>query len=96
MSSRWDSNLRKSVGITSPAPYRLSYDAKKPSDRVLDSRPKGRGIEPHRRHCVVSLSRHITHSLVLAQPKKTCLYITEILLMGRNNINSSKVHTTSI
>ena len=57
MSSRWDSNLRNSVGITSPAPYRLSYDAKQPSDRVLDSRPKGRGIEPHRRHCVVSLSK---------------------------------------
>ena len=23
------------------------------SGRVLDSRPKGRGFEPHRRHCVV-------------------------------------------
>ena len=29
------------------------------SGRVLDSRPKGRGFEPHRRHCVVSLS--MTH-----------------------------------
>ena len=27
------------------------------SGRVLDSRPKGRGFEPHRCHCVVSLSR---------------------------------------
>ena len=27
------------------------------SGRVLDSRPKGRGFEPHRRHCVVSLSK---------------------------------------
>ena len=26
------------------------------SGRVLNSRPKGRGFEPHRRHCVVSLS----------------------------------------
>ena len=26
------------------------------SDRVLDSRPRGRGFEPHRRHCIVSLS----------------------------------------
>ena len=25
------------------------------SGRVLDSRPKGRGFEPHRRHCVVVL-----------------------------------------
>ena len=31
------------------------------SGRVLDSRPKGRGFEPHRRHCVVSLSKtHIS------------------------------------
>ena len=27
------------------------------SGRVLDSRPKGRGFEPHRRHCAVSLSK---------------------------------------
>ena len=33
--------------------------------RVLDSRPKGRGFEPHRRHCVVSLSKNINPSLVL-------------------------------
>ena len=31
----------------------------------LDSRPKGRGFEPHRRHCVVSLSKNINPSLVL-------------------------------
>ena len=30
------------------------------SGRVLDSRPKGRGFEPHLHHCVVSLSK--THS----------------------------------
>ena len=27
------------------------------SGRVLDSRPKGRGFEPHRRHCVVILEQ---------------------------------------
>ena len=27
------------------------------SGRVLDSRPKGHRLEPHRRHCVVSLSK---------------------------------------
>ena len=32
------------------------------SGRVLDSRPKGRGFEPHRRHCVVSLSKNINPS----------------------------------
>ena len=30
-----------------------SKGAQWPSGRVLDSRPKGRGFEPHRRHCVV-------------------------------------------
>ena len=35
------------------------------SGRVLDSRSKGRGLEPHRRHCVVSLSKNINPSLVL-------------------------------
>ena len=33
------------------------------SGRVLDSRPKGRGLEPHQRHCVVSLSKR---TLILA------------------------------
>ena len=32
--------------------------------RVLDSRPRGRGFEPNRRHCVVSLSK--THMFILA------------------------------
>ena len=27
------------------------------SGRVLDSRPKGRGFEPHRRHCAVVLEQ---------------------------------------
>ena len=27
------------------------------SGRVLDSRPRGCGCDPHRRHCVVSLSK---------------------------------------
>ena len=53
------------------------------SGRVLDSRPKGRGFEPHRRHCVVSLSKNINPSLVLVQPSKTRPFITERLLMGR-------------
>ena len=35
------------------------------SGRVLDARLKGYGFEPHRRHCVVSLSKNINPSLVL-------------------------------
>ena len=52
------------------------------SGSVLDSRPKGRGFEPHRRHCVVSFSKNINPSLVLVQPRKTRPFITERLLMG--------------
>ena len=59
------------------------------SGRVLDSRPKGHGFEPHRRHCVVSLSKNINPSLVLVQPRKTRPFITERLLMGRKESNQT-------
>ena len=68
------------------------------SDRVLDSRPKGRGFEPHQCHCVVSLSKNINPRLVLVQPRKARPYITEILLMGRtesNQTNKQNNATTS-
>ena len=55
------------------------------SDRVLDWRPRGRGFEPRRRQCVVSLSKNINPSLVLVQPRKIPPFITERLLMGRKN-----------
>ena len=55
------------------------------SGRVLDSRPRGCGFEPHQRHYVVSLSKNINPSLVLVQPRKTRPFITERLLMGRLN-----------
>ena len=35
----------------------FSWGAQWVSGRVLDSRPKGRGFEPHRRHCVVVLEQ---------------------------------------
>ena len=59
------------------------------SGRVLDLRPKGRGFKPHRRHCVVSLSKNINPSLELVQPRKTRPYITERLLMGRKESNQT-------
>ena len=59
------------------------------SGRVLDSRPRGRGFEPHRRHCVVSLSKNINPSLVLVRPRKTRPFITERLLMGRKESNQT-------
>ena len=63
------------------------------SGRVLDSRPKGRGFEPHRRHCVVSLSKNVNPSLVLVQPRKTRPFITERLLMGRKESNQTNKQT---
>ena len=60
------------------------------SGRVLDSRSRGCGFEPHRRHCVVSLSKSINPSLVLVQPRKTCPFITERLLMGRKESYQTK------
>ena len=59
------------------------------SGRVLDSKPRGSGFKPHRPHCVVSLSKNINSSLVLVQPKKTCPFITERLLMGRQKSNQT-------
>ena len=35
----------------------LIFGAQWLSGRVFDSRPRGRGFEPHLRHCVVSLSK---------------------------------------
>ena len=63
------------------------------SGRVLDPRPRGRGFKPHRRHCVVSLSKNINRSLVLVQPRKTRPFITERLLMGRKESNQTKKQT---
>ena len=59
------------------------------SGRVLDLRRRGRGFEPHRRHCVLSLSKNIHPSLVLVQPRKTCPFITERLSMGRKESNQT-------
>ena len=72
--------------------YRQKKGAQCLSGRVLDSRPRDRGFEPHRRHCVVSLSKNINRpSLVLVQPRKTRPFITERLLMGRKlKSNQSK------
>ena len=57
---------------------------------MLNSRPRGRGFEPHRRHCVVSLSKNISPSLVLVQPRNTSPYTTDRLLMGLKESNQTK------
>ena len=64
---------------------------------MLDSRQRGRGFVPHRRHCVVSLGKNINPSLVLVQPRKTRPFITERLLMGRKESNQTNInHQMSI
>ena len=67
-----------------------SFGAQWLSGRVLDSRPRARGFEPHQHHCVVSLSKNISPSLVLVQPRKTHPFITERLLIGRKESNQTK------
>ena len=69
------------------------FEAQWLSGRVLDSTPRGRGFEPHRRHCVVVLEQDIYHSLVLFQPRKTRHSITERVLMGRKESNQTNKHT---
>ena len=59
------------------------------SGRVLDSRPNGCGLESRWGQCVVSLSKNINSSLVLVQPRKTCPFIAERLLMGRKESNQT-------
>ena len=63
--------------------------------RVIASRPRGHGFEPHWCHCVVSLSKNINPSLVLVQPRKTRPFITEILLMGLKGSNPTKTKQCS-
>ena len=66
------------------------------SGRVLDSRPRGSGFEPHWHHCVVSVIKNINSSLVLVQPRKTRPFITDRLLMGRKKSNETKTIPTAL
>ena len=61
--------------------------------RVLDSRPRGGGFEPQRRHCVVSLSKTYNPSLIRVHSRKTRSYITERLLMGRKESTQTNKYT---
>ena len=66
------------------------------SGKVLASRPRDRGLEPHRRHCVVSLNKKINPCLVLVQPRKTHPFITERLLMGRKESNKQNNYGNNV
>ena len=71
-------NFRNSILKTCSMPIKF-LGAQWLSGRALDSRPKGRGFEPHRRHCIVSLSKNINPGLVLVQPRETRPFITSIV-----------------
>ena len=62
------------------------------SGRVLDSRPKGRGFKPHRRHCVVSLSKTHLSLLSTGSTQEDPSRITERLLSGRKESNQTKTN----
>ena len=63
---------------------------------MLDWRPKGCGFQPHGHHCGVSFSKNINPSLVLVQPRNTCPFITERLLMGRKKSNQTTQRCASM
>ena len=52
-------------------------------------RPRGRGFKPHRRYCIVFLSKNINPSLGLVQHRKTRPFITKRLLMRRKESNQT-------
>ena len=64
------------------------------SGRVLDSRLRGIGFEPQRRHCVVSLRKTYNPSLEPVHSGKTRPYITERSLMGRQESNQTNKYTS--
>ena len=57
-----------------------------------DERPRVQASPASLCQCVVSLSKNINPSLVLVQPRKTCPFITERLLMGRKESNQTNKH----
>ena len=65
------------------------------SGSVIECLTGGGRFEPHRRHYVVSLSKNILNpSLVLVQPRKTCSFITERLLMGLKESSETNKQST--
>ena len=65
---------------------------------MLDAIPRGRGFEPHRRHCVVFLEQGtliLAYKIVLVQPRNTRPCLTERVLMERKESNQSNKTTTT-
>ena len=56
---------------------------------MLDSKPRGHGFDPHRRHCVVVLEQD-TFILATGSTQEDTPCLTERLLMGRKESNQTK------
>ena len=56
---------------------------------MLDSKPKGRGFEPHRRHCVVVLEQDTFILVSTSSTQEDPSRITERLLSGRKESNQT-------
>ena len=69
----------------------MTFREQERSGRVLDSRPKGHGFEPYRRHSLWSLSMTHLSLLGTGSTRKTCPYMTERLLMGRKESNQTNI-----
>ena len=66
------------------------------SGRVLDLRPRGRGFEPHRRHCVVVLEQD---TFILAKYWFICLFVCFVALRPKSTamvIAGRSVHLTTL
>ena len=62
------------------------------SGSVVECLTRGQGAAGSSLNGVTALcpcARHINPSLVLVQPRKTCPYVTERLLMGRKESNQT-------
>ena len=92
------SSLTDNVKINQANSSRLSKSSvasfllmRERSGSLVECLTRDRGFEPHRRHCVVSLSKNINPSLELVQPRKNRPFISERLLMGRKESKQTNI-----
>ena len=77
--------------------WKCSYKTWEHSDSVVECLTRDRGAAGSSLTALCPFTRHINPSLVLVQPRKTCPYITERLLVGckeSNQTNKQKSYKT--
>ena len=70
------------------------WGAQLPSRRVLESRPRDCGFEPHPLYCVIPTARNIDPCLILVRPRKILPDITEKKTVDKDVINQIKQKQT--